>query len=165
MTKILITEKQLQILSKQILNEQPTNRPSKDNPLEMDCVSITGKDRWKPWGLTYQSDQEYNGGIDNGGEHHTFLNQNTSGPRDGIVSGNDEVIQLRTRLVGQDPDILEDIEKIPSDMNLSIDKDSIINVVYRRGGHLYFCNPFAKRHNKSYGTGTHESWKTYLNSL
>ena len=133
MKKILITEKQLERLTK-ILNEQSTPKPT--GPLEMDCVSITGKDRWQPWGLTYQSDQKHNGGLNNA----------TNG------------------LVGQEPEMLKQINQIPSNMNLSIDKDSIIHVVYRRR-HLYFCNPFVKRHNESYGTGTHESWKTYLNSL
>ena len=154
MTKILITEEQLEILSKQVLNEE--NTPDSDKKLNIFCqndiLNPPSGDSFHESGLTYSGDENVNGGINNGGLKRISLQANTNIPRQTYEIGYSEPITLDAILTKNLSKNLLTQTKLAGHQ----EGQDILAFIINKKGSPYFCK---------IERGTDPAWATYLNSL
>ena len=146
MTKILITERQLERLSKKVLTEQST--PGKDKKLNLFCQNDIINDSFHESDLTFVNDEDVRGGISGGGFKTIYLNPSYTIPRETYQMGYNEPIKLNVIPTEKlNPDLLTRTKLVG---------DGDINFIINKKNSPYFCKIKA---------GTDAEWSSYLNHL
>jgi len=154
MKKILITEKQLERLTKKVLNEQTV--PDSDKKLNIFCqndiLNPPSGDSFHESGLTYSDDEDIDGGINNGGYKRIYLQPDSNIPRQTYEIGYNQPITLDAILT---KNLSKDLLKRTKISGHQEGQDILAFIIHKKRS-PYFCK---------IERGTDSAWATYLNNL
>tara|TARA_Y100001937_G_C7108164_1_gene326127 strand:+ start:541 stop:993 length:453 start_codon:yes stop_codon:yes gene_type:complete len=150
MKKILITERQLERLTKKVLNEQTV--PDSDKKLNIFCQSDILNDSFHESGLTYSDDKDLHGGVNNGGFKRISLQANPNIPRQTYEIGYNQPITLDAILT---KNLSKDLLKRTKISGHQEGQDILAFIIHKKRS-PYFCK---------IERGTDSAWATYLNNL
>lgn len=151
---ITLTEDDLTRIVKRVLNEQ-TN-PNPGAKLNLLCQNDIIGDNFNEYGLLYNGDSDYRGGIDGGGVKRVDLKYAPSPTRQTYESESEFFTLDVTPETSLSSDFLENT-KLDDEKSIGQGKNGEkMFLIGLRKNHLYFC---------SMDYGTDQSWKTYFDSL
>ena len=141
MTKILITEKQLEILSKQVLNEQIT--PARDKKLNLFCKSNKTNSSFREYNLYFNQEQDLPNGV-----KKLILDRKTFVP-DNVFGANDQSFILNVTPVNLAGDNFSD------ELGIDSPNENIVLISYKSGV-PHYCQ---------IDSDTDQDWPKYFNTF